>query len=71
MLLSIPGTDSDIADKYYTHVGEEAQQQAIAAISDVKKQATLNDRIQQVIAILDSKPEPTQAVLDKIRQILS
>ena len=71
VLLSILGTDSDIADKYYTHVGEEAQQQAIAAISDVKKQATLNDRIQQVIAILDSKPEPTQAVLDKIRQILS
>ncbi|MBO7329699.1 MAG: tyrosine-type recombinase/integrase [Lentisphaeria bacterium] len=71
VLLSILGTDSDIADKYYTHVGEEAQQQAIAAISDVKKQATLNDRIQQVIAILDSKPEPTQAVLDKIRRILS
>ena len=32
-LLSILGTDSDIAAKYYTHVSEESQKRAIAAIS--------------------------------------
>ena len=70
VLLSILGTDSDIADKYYTHVGEEAQQQAIAAISDVNKQATLNDRIQQVIVFLNSNPQPTQEVFAKIKKML-
>ena len=53
MLLSIPGTDSDIADKYYTHVGEEAQQQAIAAISDIKSNQTAQDKINNVLEILD------------------
>ncbi|MEA4862393.1 MAG: tyrosine-type recombinase/integrase [Victivallaceae bacterium] len=33
VLLSILGTDSDIADKYYTHIGEDAQLRAIQAVS--------------------------------------
>ena len=33
VLLSILGTDSKIADKYYTHVSEESQRKAIEAIS--------------------------------------
>lgn len=32
-VVSILGADSDIVSKYYTHVGNEAQQQAIAAVS--------------------------------------
>ena len=40
VLLSILGTDSDIADKYYTHIGDEAQLKAIAAISGNDNAAT-------------------------------
>ncbi len=36
VLLSILGTESDIADKYYTHVSEESQRKAIEAISNRK-----------------------------------
>ena len=36
VLLSILGTDSDIADKYCTHVGEDAQLLAINAISNIR-----------------------------------
>ena len=32
-VISILGADSEIVTKYYTHVGNEAQQQAIAAVS--------------------------------------
>ena len=71
VLLSILGTESDIADKYYTHVGDAAQREAINAISGVMENDSLKDRVQAVIKLLDSKPEPTQSVLDQIRKILS
>ena len=32
-VVSILGADSEIVNKYYTHVGDEAQRQAIAAIT--------------------------------------
>jgi len=71
VLLSILGTQSDIADKYYTHVGDEAQRQAINVISGVIGNNTLKDRVQSVIELLDSRPEPTQDVLDQIRKLLT
>jgi len=71
VLLSILGTESDIADKYYTHVGDAAQREAINAISGVIENDSLKDRVQRVIKLLESKPEPTQSVLDQIKQILS
>jgi hypothetical protein len=44
VVLSILGTNSDIVDKHYTHIGEEAQEKAIQSlfgnpdsISDQKK----------------------------------
>ena len=43
VLLSILGTQSDIADKYYTHVGDAAQREAINAISGVIENDTLKD----------------------------
>ncbi len=71
VLLSILGTQSDIADKYYTHVGDAAQREAINAISGVMENDSLKDRVEAVIKLLDSKPEPCQSVLDQIKQILS
>ena len=70
VLLSILGTDSEIADKYYTHVGDAAQREAINAISGVMGNDSLKDRVEAVIKLLDSKPEPTQEVLDQIKRML-
>ena len=70
VVLSILGTDSEIADKYYTHVGDAAQREAINAISGAIGNDSLKDRVQAVISLLDSKPEPTQEVLDQIGEIL-
>ena len=71
VLLSILGTDSDIADKYYVHIGEDAQRSAIRAISGESSINTLKDRVQKVISLLDSKPEPSQEILAKIRKMLT
>ena len=71
VLLSILGTDSDIADKYYTHVGEDAQQLAIKAILPDSSQNTLKERVQKVLDLLNSKPEPTQELLNQIKKLLS
>ena len=68
---SILGASSEIVDKYYTHVGDAAQREAINAISGVIENNTLKDRVQAVIELLDSKPEPTQEVLDQIRKLLT
>jgi len=67
---SILGTDSEIADKYYTHVGDFAQRQAVEAISGESKRDCLKNRVQQVLALLASKPTPTQEVLEQVKNIL-
>lgn len=69
VLLSILGTDSEIADKYYTHVGDAAQQEAIMAISCFKGK-TAQKKIDDVLALLNTKPEPTMELLDKIKRML-
>ena len=70
VLLSILGTDSDIADKYYTHVGEDAQLLAINAISFNSSRNTLAERVQRVITLIDSNPEATQELLVQIKNML-
>ena len=70
VLLSILGTDSDIADKYYTHVGEDAQLLAINAISFNSSRSTLAERVQRVITLIDSNPEATQELLVQIKNML-
>lgn len=67
---SILGTNSKITDKYYTHIGDAAQREAINAISGVIENDSLKDRVQRVINLLESKPEPTQSLLDQIENAL-
>ena len=66
VLLSILGTDSDIADKYYTHIGEEAQLKAIEAVTgDVVVSA--RDKIHQALAYLSGLPvTPERQTLENI-----
>ena len=70
VLLSILGTDSDIADKYYTHVGEDAQLLAINAISFNSSRSSLAERVQRVITLIDSEPEVTHELLVQIKNML-
>ncbi len=68
VLLSILGTDSDIADKYYTHIGEEAQIKAIEAVTGIGI-SSAQERIQkalQYLAMLSPTPEHI-----RLTQILS
>ncbi|MBR5584359.1 MAG: tyrosine-type recombinase/integrase, partial [Lachnospiraceae bacterium] len=49
VLLSILGTDGDIADKYYTHIGEEAQREAIEAVSQTSSTISAQEKIEKVL----------------------
>ena len=70
VLLSILGTDGDIADKYYTHVGEQAQREAIEAISQSWKSKSAQEKINLVLDLLDSDPAPTNELLQQIKEML-
>ena len=71
VLLSILGTDSDIADKYYTHVGEDAQQLAINAISDIRNGKSAQEKITAALALLNNNTEITSDLREQLIQILS
>ena len=71
-LLSILGTDSDIADKYYTHVSEESQRKAIEAIRNKSTTTSSQEKIDRVLKLLmpeDSK-QPDQTSDTTLQQVL-
>lgn len=70
VLLSILGTDSKIAVKYYTHVSVESQMKAIAAISN-RNTPTSQEKIDRVLKLLmpDGK-EPDQTDNSTLQQVL-
>jgi len=71
-LISILGTDSEIADKYYTHVDEVSQIQAIAKISSkIQSQKSDYQRIQEALEFLGSNPPASRKTLAKIKAILA
>lgn len=66
VLLSILGTDSEIADKYYTHIGEEAQLKAIEAVTGTEV-SSAQERIRQALAFLAAlPPSPEREKLEAI-----
>ncbi len=72
-LLSILGTDSEIANKFYVHTGTESQNQAIEVVSqtlnpnELKLSTTL--KIEKALELLKGA-EPTPELLQKLREIL-
>ena len=71
VLLSILGTESDIADKYYTHVGDAAQRQAIEAISMNRGTKTPQDKINEALALLNQRPDVPPDLAVELKRILS
>ena len=70
VLLSILGTESQIADKYYTHVGNEAQEKAIAAISGTTFENPDKTKIQKALDFIAQAPLPLRDDLVQLREIL-
>ena len=70
-LLSILGTDSDIADKYYTHVSDESQRKAIEVISN-RSSTTAQERNNQALHMIEknrSSADPAD-LLEQVYTIL-
>jgi len=70
VLLSILGTESQIADKYYTHVGNEAQEKAIAAISGTSFENPDKAKIQKALDYIEQFPQPLPDCMIPLREIL-
>ena len=71
VLLSILGTDSDIADKYYTHVSDESQRKAIEVISS-RSSTTAQERNNQALSLIEknrSSADPAE-LLEQVYTIL-
>ena len=71
VLFSILGTESDIADKYYTHVGGAAQQEAINAISNMGSAISPVTKLRRLAELLSTNPVPSDELLDAIRAIVN
>jgi len=69
VVMSILGTNSEIVDKYYTHIGEEAQEKAIQAITGSFASVSDRERISRVLAVIDSLKAKSKAIL-QIEKIL-
>lgn len=71
VVLSILGTNSEIVDKYYTHIGEDAQQKAILAISGNHNNSLSDyEKISKALALiktLEVKPD----IVKELENILS
>ena len=69
VVLSILGTNSEIVDKHYTHIGEEAQEKAIQSLFGNGNSISDREKINRVLAVIDSwEDKPKKAV--EIEEIL-
>ena len=60
--MSILGTNSEIVDKYYTHIGEDAQEKAIQAITGSFASVSDRERISNALAIIEKLPKKSKAI---------
>lgn len=67
---SILGADASIIDTYYVHIGEEAQEKAIQAISGKGSNISMQDRISKVLAIIDGLTTKSETI-QEIEKILT
>ncbi len=71
VLLSILGTNSDIVDKYYTHIGDEAQEKAINAINGHFDSNYISDqdKIKEALDFIKANKK-ANPILETIEEIL-
>jgi integrase len=64
VVLSILGTNSEIVDKHYTHIGEEAQEKAIQSLFGNNNIISAQERVEKALTIIDGLEDKSNAVLD-------
>ena len=64
VVLSILGANSEIVDKHYTHIGEEAQEKAIESVFGQANSISDRERIEQALALIDSWKKKTKQTLE-------
>ena len=69
-VVSILGADSEIVTKYYTHVGDEAQKQAIAAVSGVSLSTPAQNKIDEALALINCSTASSDEILAQVKAIL-
>ena len=69
-VVSILGADSEIVTKYYTHVGDEAQKQAIAAVSGVNISSSAQSKIDEALALINNSTASSDEILSQVKAIL-
>ena len=69
-VISILGADSEIVSKYYTHVGDAAQRQAVAAISGCFTQVSAQKKVEEALELIRSSNLPCNEILSKVKEIL-
>ena len=69
-VISILGADSEIVTKYYTHVGDEAQQQAIAAVSGAFNASSAQSKINEALKVIRTSGASSDEILAQVKAIL-
>jgi integrase len=64
VVLSILGTNSEIVDKHYTHIGEEAQEKAIQSLFGNGNSVSDCERIEKALSIIDALEDKSNAMLE-------
>ena len=67
---SILGADSKIVAKYYTHVGDEAQQQAIAAVTGSNLRDETQKKINEALNLINTSTASSDEILAQVKAIL-
>ena len=69
VVISILGTNSDIVDKHYTHIGDEAQEKAINSLFGNGNTISDREKITNALALFDKLKEKSQAIME-IEEVL-
>ena len=64
ILFSILGTNSEIVDKHYTHIGDEAQEKLISQLFGDEDVLSDKDRIDNALEIIDSLTEKSDEMIE-------
>lgn len=69
-VVSILGADSEVVTKYYTHVGDEAQRQAIAAVSGINLVSPAQRKVDEALALINRSTASSDETLAQVKAIL-
>lgn len=61
---SILGAEAGIIDTYYVHIGEDAQEKAILALTGKTQKKSYADRVNEAISFIDNLKDKSKEILD-------